>query len=86
MNGRTYQEKTPEARIAAAARSLMVKMAGFSNTPDYADFRDALGPYVELEIVQAKIQEAQLSSTMQRVKELMATRAELLALIREHPL
>lgn len=86
MNGRIYREATPEGRIAAAARSLMLKMGPFRNTPDYADFRDALGPYIEREILKAQFDEAQRSGTFHRVMELRDKLTAIEKEIKENPL
>lgn len=80
MNGRTHEEETPEGRLAAAARSLAIKMedrfhkthAGPSE-PDYADYREALRPYVRRELLLARIDEARKTASAaitSRVKEL----------------
>jgi hypothetical protein len=65
MNGRIQQEETPEARIGAAARSLVIKMRDeFNRTntgpcePDYADFREGLRPFIKRELLMARIEEA----------------------------
>ncbi|MGH9727122.1 MAG: hypothetical protein ACRD4V_00845, partial [Candidatus Acidiferrales bacterium] len=80
---------TPEARIAAVARSLVISMGakfraaggiGTGGEPDYADFRAALAPYVKLEIVKARIDEARLSAgrhLTSRVRELSGELAEI---------
>jgi hypothetical protein len=66
VNGRTEQEKTPEGRLAAVARSLAIRMekkhrqsGGVGpREPDYADFRDAFRPYLQRELLLARIDEA----------------------------
>jgi hypothetical protein len=90
MNGRTHQEDTPEGRLAAVARSLMIKMEDRHNKsrvgprePDYADFREALRPYVQRERVLAQIEEARKTSVTARVKELASELAEWEKLIPE---
>jgi hypothetical protein len=81
MNGRTTNiEDTPEARIAAVARSLAMKMqAHFEKTgqgprdPDYADYRRAIGPYLHRELLLARIDEARKTAATAlttRMKEL----------------
>jgi hypothetical protein len=82
MNGRKLEENTPEARLAAVARSLMIKMeskylkSGVGpKEPDYADFREALRPYVRRELLLARIDEARKTAATaitSRVKELAA--------------
>lgn len=65
MNLRINFDQTPEGRIAAVARSLCVQMAekrkatGIGpSEPDYADFRDVLKPFIEREMINARIDEA----------------------------
>lgn len=62
MNGRIDQDATPEGRLAAVARSLAIRMAGRKKEPDYADYRDALRPFVKRELLLARIEEARQSS------------------------
>lgn len=82
MNGRIEHEDTPEGRIAAVAKSLCIQMADKRRDerraltePDYADFRDVLRPFIQREILTARIDEARktLGSTLtDRVRELAA--------------
>lgn len=77
MNGRVHsQDETPEGRIAAVARSLCVQMGEkLKRTPDYADFREALRPFIQREILRARIDEARKTSgrvLTARVRELAA--------------
>lgn len=59
MNGRIVAEETPEGRIAAVARSLTIQMdEKYKRQPDYADFRDVLRPFIELELLRARVDEA----------------------------
>jgi hypothetical protein len=59
MNGRHVEDQTtPEARLAVVAQRLLKKFDPNSNVPDFADFRDALAPYVKKEILLARIIEA----------------------------
>ena len=61
MNGRLIEEQvTPEARLAVVAHRLLLKEVERPLTPDFADFRDALRPYVQKEILLARIAEARL--------------------------
>jgi hypothetical protein len=69
VNGRIKHDETPEGRIAALARSLCLQMAeeqkatGRGPTePDYADFRDVLRPFIQLELLRARIDEARKTS------------------------
>lgn len=82
MNGRTHEERTPEARLAAVARSLMIKMESAHHKtgvgpkePDYADFRETFRPYILRELLLARIDEARKNAAVvitSRVKELAA--------------
>jgi hypothetical protein len=59
MNGRVHHDDTPEGRLAAVARSLAIQMEEKLNRePDYADYRDALRPFVRRELLNARIDEA----------------------------
>jgi hypothetical protein len=77
MNGRTRDESTPAARVAAAARALSIRMqtsfpkrpAEFQQ-PDYADFREALEPHIDRELCMARLDEIRKShGTSQKYKE-----------------
>lgn len=74
MNGRTHAEETPEGRLAAVARSLgdqMIKK--FNRYPDFADFRQVFKPFIEKELLLARIAEARKLGSKQlteRMKEL----------------
>jgi hypothetical protein len=62
MNGRIVHEQTPEGRIAAVAKSIAVRMrADLRREPDYADYREALRPYIQRELLLARIAEARHS-------------------------
>ena len=86
MNGRIDLEETPEGRLAAVAVSLAKQMlADFEKTaagpssPDYADYRDALRPYVRRELLLARIDEARKKHSVAltaRVRELANELAE----------
>jgi len=58
MNGRIEHEPTPEGRLAAVAKTIMLRTAEAKRECDYADFRDALRPFVERELILARIDEA----------------------------
>jgi hypothetical protein len=65
MLGRVHGDETPEGRLAAVARSLAVEMANQQHQtgcgpsePDYADYRDALRPFIRRELLLARIDEA----------------------------
>lgn len=65
MNGRIHEEEvTPEERIAAVAKSLCTQMRKtlHGREPDYADFRDVLRPYIQKELLMARISEARSCS------------------------
>lgn len=80
MNGRIHSDDTPEARLAAVAKSLCTQMAErHSKThagpkePDYADFREAFRPFILRELINARIDEARKVSgrvLTQRIREL----------------
>lgn len=76
MNGRIHHdETTAEDRIAAVAKSLCIQIGDKfrGRVPDYADFRDALRPFVQRELLRARIDEARKLSgrvMTERVKEL----------------
>jgi hypothetical protein len=85
-NPRILEGATPEDRIAAAARLIMVRMIGHRDVPDYADFRDLLRPYVEREILMGQLEEAKASSTFRRVLELQAKLDSVMMYIESHPI
>jgi hypothetical protein len=58
MNGRIEELDTPEERLAAVARSLAIQMEKLNRTPDYADYRDALRPFILRELLLTRIDEA----------------------------
>lgn len=87
MNGRVGKEDTPEGRLAAVAQSLRIQMARKYRSrgnrgpqePDYADFCEALRPFVQRELVLARIQEARRESAdllTNRIRELAVELAE----------
>jgi hypothetical protein len=84
-NGRKNTEASPEGRLAAVARTLVMKMQNQKQgEPDYADFRDALRPYVEREMLLARITEARHVASdclTARVKQLAAELLEVNELI-----
>jgi hypothetical protein len=68
MSGRIH-EVTPEGRLATVARELALAMKLHHREthtgpeePDYADYREALRPYVQKELLLARIDEARKSS------------------------
>jgi hypothetical protein len=85
--GRLRGETTPEGRLAAVASCLAVSMAdehvrsaAGPAAPDYADYREALRPYILRELLLARIDEARKSISLHltgRVKELAAELAEI---------
>jgi hypothetical protein len=78
MDPRGQTELTPVARIAGRARSLVMRMARCSlcrrdlppNNPDYADFRTELAPFMDIEILKARLEEAKLAKNEPRIAEL----------------
>jgi hypothetical protein len=73
-------ELTPEGRLAAVARELVVEMyhserlrrdgLQYPNVPDYADFADRLRLYVRRELIQARLDLAKLISPLGIAKAL----------------
>ena len=63
MNGRIHDDQaTAEGRIAAVAKSFLVQMRDkHRRDPDYADFRDVLRPFIQREMLRARIDEARKS-------------------------
>jgi len=80
VSSRTYKEFTAEARLAAVARELIVRMANCTccasrmapGKPDYADLRVALAPYVKVELLKARISEARTCGNVDRARLLNA--------------
>jgi len=74
MDERAINGKTAVDRISAVARKISHSMYyTHSRPPDYADFRDALGPYIHRELLLARIDEARMAGSAivtSRVKEL----------------
>jgi hypothetical protein len=76
-----YAGKTPEDRIAAVARTLTHKMyEEHSRLPDYADFRQALKPFIQREMVLARIDEARVSGSSFITSRVKALTRELMAI------
>lgn len=87
MNGRIEHEDTPEGRIAAVAKSLCIQMADKRRDqhraltePDYADFRDTLRPFIQRELLNARVDEARKTSARTLTDRIRELTAELLAL------
>jgi hypothetical protein len=92
MNGRVNADSTPEGRLAAVARSLMIQMENnFRGThvgpsePDYADFREALRPYVQRELLLARIDEARRAFGLILTERMKQLTAEFIAVQQEIP-
>lgn len=92
MNGRIAIEETPEGRLAAVVKGLIVRMREEHRNrlaeyrePDYADIRDALRPHVERELVLARIAEVEWSKIIDfrpvRLRELKLELAKAEAII-----
>jgi hypothetical protein len=69
---RQYEnEKTPEGRMAAVARDLMPGFDGIRKTggeyPDYADFLEVFKPYMDRELLMARVNEAGIAWAVSRV-------------------
>ena len=62
MNIRAREGGTPQKRIVAVLRTLVLEMIHPPpNIPDYADIEERLGPYLEYELLAAQLKEAQNS-------------------------
>jgi hypothetical protein len=82
MNGRIQDEETPEGRLAAVAHSLAIQMQKCfaekcfgPSQPDFADYREALRPFVKRELIMVRIDEARKVSgrvLTERIRELAA--------------
>jgi hypothetical protein len=80
LNGRIYHDDTPEGRLAAVARSLVIQMEAHfrkmhrgPKEPDYADYREAFAPYIKRELLLARIDEARnltVTALTARMREL----------------
>lgn len=79
MNGRIYADtETPEGRLAAVAKSLLVQMNDkYKRDPDYADFRDVLKPFVQRELLRARIDESRKSYGSELTKRMVELAKEL---------
>jgi hypothetical protein len=78
MNGRTHAEDTPEGRLAAVARSLDDQMMKkFNRHPDFADFRQVFKPFVEKELILARIAEARKLGSKQLTQRMQELTREL---------
>jgi hypothetical protein len=59
MNIRAREGDTPEKRIVAVLRTLILEMIHPPPAvPDYADIAERLGPYLEYELLAAQLKEA----------------------------
>jgi hypothetical protein len=78
---RTTAADTPEARIAAACQNLceQFRTNPDCHTPDIADFRDHLRPFIRREILLAELDEARRPSLLRgdRMRTIIAALAEL---------
>lgn len=83
MDIRSTQEETPEGRIAAVFMDYL-KTHKFPPLPlrlDYAEIRQFIKPYLDLEIVDAEILLAKRNATIYTDGHLVRKRAEIKALI-----
>src|ERR1700694_3122629 len=90
MNGRIRREDTPEGRLAAAASPCMQRMGrcpvcrNVPMVPDYADLREFMLPYVLLELMEARRDEAEravgatIAAQYRRVSDLKTALAMIL--------
>jgi 2-C-methyl-D-erythritol 4-phosphate cytidylyltransferase len=86
MNGRIVHDATPEGRLAAVAKSVFSKLKTIRREPDYADYRDALRPFVRRELILARIEESRKVSgrvLTERMRELAGELMEVDAEIEE---
>jgi hypothetical protein len=82
VNGRINELATPEERIAAVAQSLCVQMRDKEKRePDYADFRDVLRPFIQKEILIARIAEARTTAGIQLTERMRALANEILNIV-----
>lgn len=82
MNGRILEGDTPEERLAAVAKSLLIQLEKKNRVPDYADFRETLRPFIQRELVLARIDEARKScgrGLTARIEELAAELSKIVA-------
>jgi hypothetical protein len=84
MNGRIHDEETPEGRLAAVARTLVLRMEEKHRKtnvgpqkPDYVDFREAFAPYMRKELLLARIDEARKTSAKALTCRIMELNSEL---------
>jgi hypothetical protein len=72
-------EPTPEGRLAAIARVVMYRVRGrFGHDPDLADFREGMARQMEIELLIARLEEAQLKPRNEaRIRELVKEIAHL---------
>jgi len=99
MNGsRIKYDDSPEGRIAAVAITLCVNFEDNHNRtgigpkhPDYADFRDAMRPFIQREVLKARIDEARKTQSriitdrvLELAKELAVVEAQIPKELRPH--
>lgn len=73
LNIRVQQGKTPEERLAAVFIELKRKFDKDGREPDYADVIPEIQPFVEIELLRARIEEAKILLSlpiMDRIHEL----------------
>jgi len=80
MNPRITIAASPAERIAAVARSLVARMArcpicedpqSIPKAPDYADFRDEIEPFLQFELLKARLEEANAAGNRERAIRLL---------------
>ncbi|MGB2633213.1 MAG: hypothetical protein WAM58_04685 [Candidatus Acidiferrum sp.] len=92
MNGRISKAETPEARLAAVAVALLKSIPEKTWWRiDYADFEEALRPYVKRELLNARLEELRRQRTSARdqtvvqERELFQQLVQVEKQISEHP-
>lgn len=64
MDGRIHHEPTPEGRLAAVVLSVAIQMRDHEKTePDYADYEECLRPFLQRELILARMQELQKATS-----------------------
>lgn len=85
MDGRISSEPTPEGRLAAVSFSVAIQMRDHEKKEaDYADYRDCMRPFVQRELILARLEELRKTTSAImtiRVAELAKELAEVSAQI-----
>lgn len=83
MNGRVNREDTPEGRLAAVARSAMMRITARGREADYADFREALRPFVRRELLYARVDEARKCHAIKLTERMRELDREMIELAKQ---